>query len=144
VPREKAIYEDVEEFDGMLAKLVELNSEQFVHIDNKVIKMVMITNKEPTGTPYKLKVVRQPVGRFCKDVRFIVVVFQQDWESYSEDQKALVILNVLLSMEPDEDEPKVKPFDMTDHATMFRTFGVDYLNNPEIRGLFNKPVDWNP
>ena len=139
--REKAHYIEVEEFPQMVRKLIDLNPEKFGHIDPLVLRMVAITNKEPSYV-WKVQPVKNPVAIFCKDVRFIVKVFQSIWETYSEDQKGLVILDMLLSLEPDEEEPKIIPFNLSDHADMIKTFGVNYLDNPEIRNLFGKSVEW--
>ena len=141
MPRESKEYEIVEEFDGMVRKLIDLNGEKFGHIDPNVLRMAAITNKE-SSYEYKVKAVANPTALFCPDVRFIITVFMSDWESYSEDRKALIICKALLSLEPDEKEPKVNPFDLSDHSDMIRTFGIDYLENPEIQGLLTSPIDW--
>ena len=141
MPREAKEYEIIEEFSPMMRTLIELNEEKFGHIDPNVIRMAAITNKEPSFE-YKVKAIPNPIALFCPDVRFIVVVFQSVWETYSEDQKAMLICKALFSLEPDEKEPKVKPFDLSDHSDMIKTFGVDYINNPEIRGLLEKSITW--
>ena len=141
MPREPKEYTIIEEFDPMMKKLIELNDEKFGHIDPLVIKMAAITNKE-SSFEYKVKAIPNPIALFCPDVRFIVIVFDSVWQSYSEDQKAMLIMKALLQLEPDEKEPKVNPFDLNDHSDMVKTFGVGYMENPEIRGLFTKPVDW--
>jgi hypothetical protein len=124
----------------MVAKLIDLNRDRFDHIDPLTLRMTMITNKEPDGT-FKVIKVGNPVAMFCP-FRYVVVVHQGDWEQYGEDQKALSLFRVLNSLEPDEDEPKIISPDVKEHSVMLRTFGVDYMQNPEIKNLFTKPVDW--
>lgn len=140
--KEKPVYEVVDEFGELVNKLISLNEDKFGDIDPKMIRMTKITNKEaPSGQPFKIIRINNPVALFCP-FRYVIVTWEQVWDSFSEDQKGLMLLDVLHYLEPDEEEPKLISPDVKDHSDMLRTFGVDYLNNPEIKGVFKKPIDW--
>ncbi len=139
--KEKPTYEVVEDAGKNLETLISLNDDKFGHIDAKMIRMVMITNKEPNGELFKIIKVGNPVAMFCP-FRYIIVVYKEDWDSFGENFRGLLFLKVLHHLEPDEDEPKLIAPDIKDHRSMLKTFGVDYMANPEIVDIFTKPVDW--
>jgi hypothetical protein len=138
--KEKPRYEVIEGSREMLEKLISLNDDRFGHIDPKIIGVVAIVNKEPSF-PYKIIKINNPVAMFCH-LRYIFVFFESVWESMNEDQRGLIMLDMLFSLDPDEDEPKLIAPDVKDHSAMLRTFGVDYLDNPGIRDVLTKPIDW--
>ena len=141
--KEKPEYTVVDGFGDLVSKAINQNEDKFGHIDAKMIRMTLISNKEPpeNGVTFKIIRVNNPVALFCP-FRYIVVSWQQLWDEFSEDRKALMIFDILFSLEPDEDEPKLIAPDIKAHGTMLRTFGVDYMENPSLKGLLNKPIDW--
>lgn len=139
--REKAIYTIIEEFGDLVKKIIEINAEDYGHIDPLVLRMVAIQNKEPSYW-YKIRTVKNPIAMFCSDVRYVAVVFESVWQTYTPNQKAMTIINILESLEPDEDEPKVRSYNLNDHERIVKTFGVGYMENADIQDLLKKAVDW--
>lgn len=136
-------YAIVEDFGEIAQKLINLNEDRFGSIDHKILRMTIIVNKEPPERPpfYKIIRINNPVAMFCP-FRYVIVSWKQLWEEWDEDRRALMVCSVLESLEPDEDEPKIKPPDLKEHSVMIRTFGPDYMDNPSIRGLLKKPIEW--
>jgi hypothetical protein len=143
IAKEKPIYEIVEEFGDMLTTLVNVNEDKFGEVDPKMLRMVKITNKEPPEVaPYfKIKAINNPTALFCP-FRFIVITWSQAWDVFDEDQRALLLLDVLHYLAPDEEEPKLIQPDIKDHGPMLRTFGVDYMSNPDLKGILKGPIRW--
>lgn len=141
--KEKPQYEIVEGFTDLLDRAINNNEDRFGHIDPKMIRMAQITNKEPPecGPQFKIIRINNPVALVCP-YRYMVVTWQQVWDEFSEDRKALMVFDILLSLEPDEEEPKLIAPDIKAHGTMLRTFGVDYMDNPSLKNLLSKPIDW--
>lgn len=141
--KEQAIYEIVPEFSEMVEKLISLNEDRWGHIDGKMVRLAVITNKEAPQEPLPLKIIRipMPVALVCP-IRYMVVTWQQVWDESDEDRRALLICKVLEALEPDENEPKIKVPDEKNFKSLLRTFGVDYEINPSIKGLMSKPIEW--
>jgi hypothetical protein len=140
--KEQAEYEVVDGFGELVGKMISLNEDRFGHIDYKMLRMTMITNKEPPcNCTFKIIRVNNPVALFCP-FRYVVVTWREVWDEMDEDRKGLMICDILNSLEPDENEPKLIPPDVKAHGVMLRTFGVDYMLNPNIKGLFSKPIEW--
>lgn len=138
----KPEYDSLPEFNEILIRLLDLYPDIFPDIDAETIAAVQITNKtrpEKKKQVWELKPVGPPITLFCPK-RWFVTVFQSDWEVFSEQHKAAVVADVLLSISPDDG--KVIPFDKKDHSIILRTLGVDYMNEGSIPNLLDGNVDW--
>lgn len=139
----KPEFSELPELIEILTKLLDLYPDIFPNIDPDTIAAVQITNKprpESKKQVWELRPVGPPVTIFCPK-RYFVTVYTSDWEVFSEEHKAAVVADVLLSISPDDDG-KVVPFDKKDHSIILRTLGVDYMNEGSIPNLLEGNVTW--
>lgn len=136
-------YEELDEFNTIAAKLV--NRYPDVFGDRKVDKIaaVAITNKDRPKKRMQLWEIRPvvpPITLFCNK-EYCVTVYMNDWVSMNDKYKALCVADVLFSISSDG-QGKTNPFDMKDHGVMLRTFGVDYLENPDAPDILEDQISW--
>ena len=66
--------------------------------------------------------------------RYVFVFYQHDWDELSDKHRAAITADALMGIPPGGDG-SVTTMDYKDHGMMLRTFGVDYMDNPEIPDL---------
>jgi hypothetical protein len=101
-----------------------------------------VTNKDPKeGKPlWELRNVPYPIRLDC-NFDYYVIVNSKDWDGMDNKHKALLVMDVLCSI--DREEPgKTVPFDLKDHAVMIRTVGVDYQKRPDVPDILNENIEW--
>lgn len=143
MPQIKPNYEQLPEFSEIAKKLVDLYPSVFPDVDADSLAPVQITNKdrpEKKNQLWELKPVTAPITLFCPKTYFITV-HSTDWDALSEEHKAALVADVLLSISP-EGEGKTVPFDKKDHSLILRTLGVDYMDTGGIPNLLHGKVDW--
>lgn len=136
-------YEELEDFSKIASKLVDRYPEIFA--DRKIDKIaaVAVLNKDRSEKKrqiWEIKPVVPPITLFCNK-EYVVTFYMNDWMAMNEKYKALAVADVLLSISS-EGQGKTVPFDMKDHGTMLRTFGVDYLENPDAPNILERNIDW--
>jgi hypothetical protein len=70
-----------------------------------------------------------------------LVVNSKDWFSYSPKHQALLIFDALCSIDK-EQEGKIVPFDLKDHAVIIRTVGADYMQRDDVPNILTDDVKW--
>ncbi len=142
MPQIATQYEELNDFTNIAAKLVERYPDIFAAITLDKIACVAITNKEyqEGKKKWEVKTMGPPETIYCQK-EYIFVVYQDDWSAMNIKHQNLLVADALLSISPDGDG-KTVPFDMKDHSIMLRTFGVDYLDNPEAPDILSQNVAW--
>jgi len=139
----KPVYEELSQFTDIAEKLLALYPSVFPSIEAKNIAAVQIINKsrpEKKNQMWELRPVVPPVTLFCPKLYF-VTVYSSDWDSFTDNHKAAVVADVLLSISP-EGEGKTVPFDKKDHSIILRTLGIDYMQTSDIPNLLDGKVNW--
>lgn len=139
----KPVYEELSDFTDLADKLLSLYPSVFPSIDAKQIAAVQIVNKvrpEKKSQVWELRPVVPPVTLFCPKLYF-VTVYSSDWDSFTDNHKAAVVADILLSISP-EGEGKTVPFDKKDHSLILRTLGIDYMQTADIPNLLDGKVSW--
>ena len=144
--QEKPIYEVVSEFAPLATALVEKYPEVFYGIEVSRMRCVKIKNKDRKENKkvYEVLPVKNPV-LMDSPYGWYVTVWHNYWDAFTENQKLLLIADVLQEIPTNqvEDEGKVVPCDVKAHSTMIRTFkGIDYLDDPSIPHLLNEQIEW--
>ena len=144
--KEKPVYEVNEEFNSMAVQVVEKYPEQFYGINVDQICCVNVVNKErPEGkrSLWKLDAVKMPIALHCT-YKWYVTLHQNDWDSFNDSQKLLLVAEVLHGVPKDEtDEGKVIPMDIKGYGSMFRTFNtIDYLDDSNVPNILDKDIEW--
>jgi hypothetical protein len=148
--QEKAEYEVNEEFNVMAMRLVEKYPVKFDNIDVSKMCCVNITNKtrkEKEGSAeriWKLQSVKMPVAIHCQ-YSWYTVLYSQDWEDLSDKHKAALVADVLHGIPNEIDnEGGINPCDTKGYLSIFKTLGIDYLDDPDIPDLLDaeKDVEW--
>ena len=121
----KATFEEVPEIIEIAKKLIEKHQD-FSAIDISKIKAVAVNNKERSEKKRIWEIVssKPPMSTYCS-CQYCIVVYLSDWTEMPEIVKNKIVAAALWSIVPDE-EGKLKPFDLKDHAVMVKTFGVDW------------------
>jgi len=148
MPQEKPNYEVNDEFNNMAVQLVEKYSEKFNNIEIDKVCCVNLTNKtrkDKDGSVeriWKLKAVKMPEA-IHNPYGWYVVLHSHDWEEFSEKHKLALVADVLHGLPNELDnEGKVNPCDTKGYLSVFRTLGLDYLDDPDIPHLMNDDVVW--
>lgn len=138
----KPEYEVIDEFKGLASKLVEKYPEVLDGVNPNVVRCVGVTNKDPKeGKPlFEIRPVPMPIRLDCP-YSYYIIVNMGDWQSLSQQHKALLAMDVLCSISR-EDDGKVIPFDLKDHAVILRTVGVDYMKRPDVPDIIKTKVEW--
>lgn len=146
--QDKPEYEVNEEFNTMAVKIVEKYSEKFHNVEIDKVCCVNITNKErkeKIGNGeriYKTQAVKMPVAIHCP-YGWYVVLYSHDWDEMSEKHKLALVSDALHTLPTDEDnQGKVNPCDTKGYHSVFKTLGIDYLDDPEIPHLLDDDVEW--
>lgn len=138
----KPIYEELPEFVEIMEKIIDLYPNVFPNIAPDEVAAIKIINKErpeKKSQVWELKPVVPPITLFCPK-KYFVTLFSSDWDAFSQEHKAAVVADVLMSMDPEEG--KTIPFDTKDHGAILRTLGIDYMNEAEIPNILGGNVEW--
>jgi hypothetical protein len=75
---------------------------------------------------------------------YYVTLFASDWDSMGENQKLLLVAEILNAIPKDsESEGQMIAPDTKGYSTMYRTFkGNDYLDDPSSPNILEKDIDW--
>lgn len=129
------------EADAVVSKLCQMYPERLGHVDPTTIGCAVITNKEKTEgqDDCKLKGMRLPEAIFCAKI-YVLSFCQTTWETYSQAQRAAMLMRQLLRIPDTEDGPdgSVLKEDLKDIKCMVKAFGVDYMANPALPDLCDK------
>ena len=132
----------------MAAQIVNKYPEKFINIEIDRICCVNITNKTRKDKEdgceriWKLQAVKMPMAIHCP-YGWYVVLYQHDWEEFSEKHKLALVADVLHGLPSDQDsQGKVNPCDTKGYHSIFKTLGLDYLSDTKIPHLLNDDVRW--
>ena len=146
--QEKPNYEVNDEFNGMAVQIVEKYSEKFDQIEVGKICCVNLTNKprkEVEGVVdriWKLKAVKMPEA-IHNPYGWYVILNSSDWDEMSGKHKLALVADVLHGIPNDVDsEGRTNPCDTKGYLSMFNTFGIEYLDDPNIPDLLKEEVEW--
>ena len=144
--KEKPEYEINEEFNKKAVQIIEKYTGQFYGIKIDKVRCVNIVNKERANgkkSLWSIEAVKMPVALDCIFSHY-VILYSSDWETYSENQKLLLIADILHGLPRDEEENgKIIPMDTKGYASMFRTFnGIDFLYDPDAPNILEKDIEW--
>lgn len=143
----KPDYEVNNEFNQMAVQIVEKYPEKFNSIEVAKVCCVNITNKERKEKGageriWKIVAVKQPVVMHCA-YGWYVVLFADDWNEKSEKHKLLLVTEVLHGLPMDEDnEGKLNPCDTKGYHAIFKTFGLDCHDDPDVPHILDEDIDW--
>lgn len=143
MPQASPQYEELSEFATIAHRLSERFPEIFGGLEMDNIACVSVTNKDRPAKKgiWEVKAVTPPVNIFCTK-EYIITVYSQDWEAMNDKHRRLLVADALCSISPDGNG-KLIPFDMKDYNIMLRTFGVDYLENPDVPDILSDDVEWS-
>jgi len=146
--QEKPEYEVNEEFNNMAVKIVEKYPEKFNGIEIDKVCCVNLTNKsrkEKEGTVeriWKLQAVKMPMAIHCP-YGWYVVLHSSDWDDMSEKHKVALTADVLHGLPVDLDnQGKVNQCDTKGYLSVFKTIGINYLDDPDIPHLLKDDIVW--
>jgi hypothetical protein len=146
--QEKPEYEVNDEFNTMATQIVEKYPEKFNNIDVGKVCCVNLTNKnrkDKDGSVeriWKIMPVKMPIAMHCT-YSWYVVIYSHDWEDLSEKHKLALVADVLHGFPNEIDnEGKVNPCDTKGYLSIFKTIGIDYLDDPDIPHILEKEVEW--
>jgi len=142
--QKECIYEPIDEFIDIADSLINKYSDKFGDIDVSTIACVGIQNKERSEKKKQLfdvKAIGAPVSIYTSK-RYVFVFHQHDWDEMSNKHRAAITADALMCIPPGGDGA-LNTMDYKDHGTMLRTFGVDYMDNPDIQDLIDTDVVWN-
>jgi len=141
--QEKPEYEVNDEFNTMAVKIVGKFPEKFISVDIDKVCCVNITNKtrkEKEGNgerTWNLQAVKMPVAIHCP-YSWYVVLYAHDWQEMSEKHKLAHTADILHGLPTGEDnEGKVNSCDTKGFGAMFRSLGIDFLDDPDIPHILN-------
>ena len=137
----KPTYEDVEEFPGIIEKLVEKYPEVFDHIDPERVACKAINNKKKPAKrlAWEIKAIPEYAINDCK-YSYYVIVYLDYWNELPEKIKNRLVADVLFAI-PDE-EGKVKTFDFRAYNPIVRAFGIDYLEDESGDDPLEDDIAW--
>lgn len=146
--QDKPEYEVNEEFNIMATQLVEKYIDKFSNVEIGRVRCVNLMNKsrkEKEGSSeriWKINAVKMPMAM---DSPFLwyVVLHSHDWEDLSEKHKFALVADILHGLPNEIDnQGKVNACDTKGYHSIFKTFGIDYLDDPDIPHLINEDVKW--
>jgi hypothetical protein len=146
--QEKPNYEVNEEFNVMATQIVEKYSEKFHNIDISKVCCVNLTNKarkEKEGNGeriWKLMAVKMPIALHCA-YSWYVIIHSGDWEDMSQKHRKAFVADILHGIPNELDnEGRVNPCDTKGYGSIFKTIGIDYLEDPDIPDILEEDVVW--
>ncbi|MFA5759229.1 MAG: putative metallopeptidase [Clostridia bacterium] len=143
--KEKPMYEVVNDFSDIASSIIEKYPEMFAGIDIEKVKCVKITNKdrpESKSQRWEVDAVKMP-ALLDSPYAYYFTVWHSDWEEMDSVHKQLLVAEMLHSIpQKDDSEGKVNANDVKGYASMIRTFGVDYLDNPDAKDILTTDVLW--
>jgi len=137
-------YEENPEIIDLADQLIDRYPEIFGGIDLTRISAFSITNKDRkdhTKPIWEISPIKTPTSILCnKD--YSISVFLDSYETLSMNQKAALVADILCSIPP-EGNGKLIAKDVKEHGSMIRTFGVDFMENPEMPDILKgKEIEW--
>ena len=146
--QDKPEYEVNNEFNTLAVQLVEKYVEKFNNVEVDKVCCVNLTNKTRKDKEgcmeriWKLQAVKMPVAIHCP-YSWYVVLHSHDWEEMSEKHKVALVADVLHGLPNEIDnEGKVNPCDTKGYHSIFKTIGIDYLDDPDIPHLLEEDIVW--
>jgi hypothetical protein len=146
--QEKPEYEVNDEFNNMAVQIVEKFPEKFDNVDVGKVCCVNLTNKtrkEKDGNGeriWKLQAVKMPIALHCT-YGWYVVLHSHDWDDMGQKHKLALVADVLHGLPNDLDnEGKVNPCDTKGYRSIFRSLGLDYLEDPDIPNILDDGFEW--
>ena len=146
--QDKPNYEVNDEFNTMAVQIADKYPAKFDHIEVGKVCCVNITNKERKDKDgsceriWRLQAVKMPMAMHC-EYGWYVVLHNHDWEDLSEKHKLALVSDVLHGLPNEIDnEGKVNPCDTKGFHSIFKTLGLDYLNDPDITHILDDDVKW--
>lgn len=139
----KPEYATVNDFRKMAIELCKKFPDKLDGIDPSLITCVAVTNKDPKDgdkDKYEIKPVPYPL-RLDNPFDFYVIVNLKVWESFNEALRAALVMKALSRISK-EGDGKVVPYNLNDNEELVKTFGVGYLDNPNIPNLLKDKIDW--
>lgn len=139
----KPIYEQLKDFNDLGEKLCKKHSDKLSNIDMDKVICIMVTNKtrpEKQTTLWSLRALKPPMS-LLSPYKYVVSLFQGDWDSMGEKHRAMMVFDILCSIEPGDGDASVIAFDKKGHSTIMRTFGVDYMEDPNIPNLLEESFE---
>jgi hypothetical protein len=136
MPQVESEWEINQEAEKLIEKLVETYPEKLGHIGHEEIGCAQIVNKDrPDSWDYdsKLVGVKAPGSLYCPK-KYIIWWHKNTWDSYTPAQRAAMLMAKLLRI-PDPMDGSVLKEDLKDVKCMVRSFGVDYMQNPNLPDL---------
>lgn len=138
MPKVKPEWNIHKEANEMVAKLCEMHPRHLGHISAGDIGCVAISNKDKgeTQDDCRIRGVREPDSLFST-VKYVIVFFQECWDKYNPAQRSMMLFRNLIRIPDTEDglDGSVLKQDLQDVRVLVKTFGVDYMDNPNLPDL---------
>ena len=145
MPQEKPQYEEEKEFCELANKIVERYPQVFDLVDVEKICCVKITNKSrPQGKTSLWEAIglKMPVTMHTP-YNCYISIYSDDWEAMDNAHKGYLVAEVLDRVSNIEgNECKILPGDVKGSRVMIKTFGLDYLENPNAVDILENEINW--
>jgi len=142
---EEKTYEEVTEAKEIVNKLCEDYAHELWAVRPDTVITLGVTNKERPKSSSKLASIR-PLNGATKalmqihnvGVRYLIELYWEDWNQWSEAQKTAVIFHELIHIAPDIG--KTVKHDVEDFRIMVDKLGVNWFNDPKLPHLLREKV----
>jgi len=135
------VWNEVEEFMEMAAKMIEKYPERFGEVDvDTIIAYVCMNKDRPEGKtkPYDMTGATPPES-FTNSKAYFVKMYNNVWEQ-TRTQKLALVFSVLSRV--DTTNPgKVRPLDYSDQEEMVNNFGANWHERGDLPDLLQENVN---
>lgn len=137
----KPIYDECTEFRDIAEKIIKKYPSEFGGIDSSLIKCYAVSNKERPDKKkmWTVSVIKSPVSEDVKTHRYFFEIYMTDWMELNDAQKSVFVAEALCSLPFDGEEKKITP-DVQGYRRIFSTFGLDFMNDPNLPDIIKTNV----
>jgi len=142
------VHSRVEEAEEIIAQLCEEYPEALWAVNQNLIAVLGVENKERPKNSKKLATIR-PVKGINKSlmilngipIRYVVEVYWDDYNAWNMAQKSAIMFHELLHI--GDEIGKLVKHDLMDFRIMVDKLGVDWHKDPNLPNLLNKHIDFD-
>jgi len=139
----KQEWEIINEWDGLVQKVIEKFPEHFDHVDLSLIIAYKCTNKPmPEGKTklYDMSGQTEPEA-FTNSKKYFVKMFHDVWDIMDDRNRLLIVFSALSRIDKEKpDSGKVSGFDLHDQSFMVRTFGPDWATRSDVPNILTESI----
>jgi len=145
MPKQKAIWIQVTEFNDIAAQLKERYPEVFSELEVDELIAWAVSNKsrpEKKKKFYEISAPPEPES-FTNEKKVIVKYFKDDWENATEQQKQWLVFEAMARVDTEADPVKIRPLDYQGLSLILRTAGLNWETNPSLPDLIRDKIDFH-